>query len=231
MLRMLLLCLVTALSPLVAFSATITSNTIDHPTVYQFDGGPRQQGGGPYTRVIGDNSFIFTSTNSISVFDTDGRHGFSSNGQWDTGFVSYAALNAGGDNFMSFTFLNPVRAVGGFMKYAVFDGPSTSPWYSDARLRIRNTAGDIIESFNLNQSAPIVSLGVDNDGAFRGFQRAQADIKTFELVGGFLAIADLTISQVPQPTLEPTPAPVPLPATGLLLLAGVFGLAAARCRR
>lgn len=214
-------------SPFIAESATLTSDTIEDAVVYGFDGGPRLQGTGPYTRSIGNNSFIFTSTNSFSVFDTDGLYGFSSNGQWTQNAISHAGLNAGGDQYMAFTFQTPVQAVGAFMKYAYSETFNT---FSDARLRIRDATGTVLETFNLSQSAPILSFGVNNDGAFRGFEREAADIKSFEVVGGYLAIADLTITETEIPEPEPPPPPVPLPASGILLLVGLLGLAGYRLR-
>lgn len=114
-----------ALFPIAASSATITSNTIEDADVYGFEAETPLYGQGPYVRAIGSNQFTFTSTNRISIFDSDWQYGFSSNGMWEQGAISYAGLMGQGDHFMSFTFLNPVRAVGGFMKYAYFASMAT----------------------------------------------------------------------------------------------------------
>jgi hypothetical protein len=66
-------------------------------------------------------------------------------------------------------------------------------------------------------------LSGSNDGAFRGIQRAQADIEYFEYSGQYAVMDDLTVTDASS---------VPEPGSILLFGSGVLGLLAkARQRR
>lgn len=64
----------------------------------------------------------------------------------------------------------PVHSVGAFMNYA--PDPRHGPTYIDAL----DSSGNILESYEINSSAPISTSYEVDAGAFRGITRGTADI-------------------------------------------------------
>ena len=191
------------LAPMTVSAATVTTNSFTNTSTYDFSTGPSVFSAGPLVRAIGGQNLTFTSTSSRSVFDRDGWYGLVNNGQWTSARNGYAGLNEEVGT-MTFTFDTLVGSVGGFVNYARYLN------VPNAILNIYGVGNTLLETFDLTASAPIVTSG-DDGGAFRGFQRANADIKSFTLSGGLVVIDDLVIGDAS------LPAPVPeVSATGSL---------------
>jgi len=109
---------------------------------------------------------------------------------------------------MTFSFANPVSAVGGFLNY----GPGS---LKPTTIAVWDVHGNLIESFNLT----FLTGGGADTGAFYGFEEAGAIIKSFTLTDNYVGIVNLTTSSVPEPS--------PL----LLIVSGVLGAVAYGRRR
>ncbi len=88
----------------------------------------------------------------------------------------------------------PVSGLGAFFNYVSNDALSLS---------IFGLGGVLLESVDVHTSAPISTPNGVNAGAFRGFQRAQADISYLEITGFAAVMDDLqfttTAAAVPEP--------------------------------
>jgi len=204
---------VVSLIPMTVSAATVTANSFTNTSTYDFSTGPSVTGAGPVVRAIGGQNLTFTSTSSRSIIDYTSTYGLASNGTWTSARNGYAGLNHDTAT-MTFTFDNLVGSVGGFVNYA---RQSTSP---NTVLKIFGAGSILLEAFDITAFAPITTSGND-DGAFRGFQRNNADIKSFTLTGASVVIDDLVIGD----------AVVPLPATAPLLMAGLLIMGIGRHRQ
>jgi hypothetical protein len=142
--------------------------------------------------------------------------GLSSNGNWGGGRNGFIGLN--GDGFLRFTFADgPVSSVGAFMNYAPGSG-------ADPLIQALDADGNLLEGYNLAVIAPISTPGATDDGAFRGFVHGSADIAAIQFLNSFTVVDNLTFSAEEL-------APVPEPATLLLLGTTAAGLGLARWRQ
>jgi hypothetical protein len=153
-------------------------------------------GPGPQTVVPG---ITWTSTNAFnqggSVFGYTNGYGFGGNGFWDSSlvmaglndsFVSYGVVDT-----MTFSFANPVSAVGGFINYALGEGTPT--------IAVYNSTGGLIESTVLN----FITGGGTDSGFFYGFQESSNEISSFTLTDAYVGITDLTTAtsaSAPEPS-------------------------------
>ncbi|PHR87474.1 MAG: hypothetical protein COA78_37120 [Blastopirellula sp.] len=130
-------------------------------------------------------------------------YGLEANGIWNFDRLGFAAINIDDTNvWMKFDFNDgPVSAVGGLVNYAYTD---TSPGFGDFIMEALNSSGDVIESYNISNLAPISTPGQTNAGEFRGIQRASADISALQLKGAYGVLDDLTFSRQLVVTPEPT---------------------------
>ncbi|MFT6774870.1 MAG: hypothetical protein ACJA1L_002586 [Paracoccaceae bacterium] len=210
-----------ALAPALGFAAPLTSDTLSSPAVYDFSAGPQfSNTSGPHVRTIGTQTVTITATGGKGFVDfvSATNWNLGGNGGWNSGRGGFGAYGAAGGS-MSFTFAELVSGVGGFFNYSSNSGGSLPHVW----LAIYDDADALIESWNVTVDAPISTPGVDNAGAFRGFQLASASIRRFEMFNAYVVIDDLTISSVVAPA-------VPLPAAGVLLLGALGALGLVRRR-
>lgn len=122
----------------------------------------------------------------------------------------------------------PVASFGAYVNYAQFNGVA----YGDHPIISAVGAdGNVLESYDLQAFAPIDTAGGLNEFAFRGIERASADIHGLWLSGGYIvAIDPLAGPRPPQASVEDIAAPVPEPGTYGLMLAGLAALVLMRRR-
>ncbi len=158
-------------------------------TTLTYTSGPIQIG-----ELVGEDIvWTTTSPNGASVIGL-AEYGLGSNGWWGEG-KTFVGLNGpfGQSGYMLFEFNDDyVNAVGGFINY--------SPGLDlDVLVEALNINGEVLESYNINELAPISTSGA-NQGAFRGIVRQTMDISAFRVSNSFVVLDDLTFTRVPEPS-------------------------------
>jgi len=136
-------------------------------------------------------------------------YGFGSNGSWTGALGAMAGLGSSTADFgvtstMTFAFASPVAGVGGFLNHVPHSAHPTV-------IAIYDESDRLLESVDLT----ILTAGESNAGAFMGFLRDRADIKSFRLTDNYVGITRLTVQA----------SPIPEPGTCLLVGVGLVGLA------
>ncbi len=165
--------------------------------------------------------FLSTPTSSIGevVSTVDGValpfYDLGGNGAWSLGKRFAATDNAGS---LQFNFTSPVSSVGAFIDYYV---DALNP-VGGFMLSALGVTGAVIEAHYVSFNTATGEYGF-NDGAFYGISRAQADIKSFVVTDGYIALDDLQFAA----------APIPEPASFALMLLGLglVGWSATRRRQ
>jgi hypothetical protein len=209
-----------ALVPAIA-SATFTTQPTQGAKSITFDEHPNQEVTlGPVTLTADSGSLVsFTATNQFGSAGFSGvGYGLGDNGAWLNGAYSFAWVNGSEDggysSGMTFTFMSaPVSFVGGLMNYIPGEGV-----YHDARavsIIALDSNGGIIESYGLEEAAPIRTPGQLNAGEFRGISRSAADIYAFRIQGAAV-VRSIAFSS--------STSPVPEPTTWAMFACGLAGL-------
>jgi hypothetical protein len=198
-------CLVAVQAGAIVVTSIPGGTVIPMPALDYFGGGPQ---------IFGTTNVVtWSSTNDGivccqggSVFGYTGGYGFGSNGSWTGALGPMAGVNDanviyGVTDTMTFSFANPVSAVGGFLNY--YPDGITTP----TTIAVYDVNGMLIESFDLT----FITDGSNDSGAFYGFLESSAIIKSFTLTDNYLAIANLTVA-----TATPEPSSLLLIGTGLL---------------
>lgn len=187
--------------PLIDLSAYATGS-------YNFTFGPKPIPGGiTFTR-----STDTASNSGNGAVLGQGSYGLNSNGSFG-GDAIYAGLD-GQQGWIRFTLSAPVQSFGAYVNYAPGVG-------DDPTISVLDQAGNVLESYNLADVAPVSTPGGFNQFAFRGISLSSASIYALELSGSYI-IAAGTETGLP---------PVPEPETYALMLAGLGVLGALARRR
>lgn len=208
-----------------ANAALVTSATPDMNDIVTFD---EYVGDATTTHITslnltstGGRSVGFASTPTASIGEVVSTIGgvtspffdLGGNGAWTLGKRFAATDNPGS---LQFNFTAPVQSVGAFINYFV-DALNPVGGFTISAL---GEAGTVLETHSLAFATPSGQYGY-NEGYFYGIKHATADIKSFVVTDGYIAVDDLQFS-----------APVPEPSTVALMLLGlgVVGWSAMRRR-
>lgn len=195
----------TVLSTGLAQAALITANTMSISDDFSNFSGDFDNTGKPVTLASGAS---WTSDYSGAVIGNE-FYQLLGNGYWDSERNGFTGLGAASGS-MTFSFINDVNYVGGFMNYY-----SSSPT-NDITIKAFNSKEEELESYTITFSTPD---GI-NDGVFRGISRDTFDIASFQVSNSYVVLDDLTFN-----------AAVPVPAALWLFGSGLLGLVAVARRK
>ncbi len=175
---------------------------------YNFTFGPvALPGGMTFTR---DTSTASNSGNGGVL--GQGGYGLDSNGSFG-GSAVYAGLD-GRSGWMRFTLSSPVSQFGAYLNYA-------TPGYGDPFIEVLDQLGNVLESHNLANEAPISTPGGFNQFAFRGIDYGQNSIWGLQLSNAYIIAA---ASSNGNPTNPNNGNQVPEPETLFLMALGLLGI-------
>lgn len=174
---------------LVANAELVTSNTFTSPLVIDFstqatvvsESGPVQIG-----NLVGQDVTVQTIDGTTQLYTNFNGWFLVNNGSWGAP-QTYISANA--TSGMRYAFNGgAVAQVGGFLNYA--RGGTVAP----LTITARDSSLNILETYDINNLADIVTPGALNGGAFRGISRPTADIAFFDITGLALVLDNLTFS-------------------------------------
>lgn len=174
-------------------AALVTSNSISNPLVIDFQSlgvvsgvsGPIQIGGD-----VGVDVAVEASNGQNEIYINESSWGLVVNGEWSSPqtYVSTEIRDTTEGILFSFND-GPVSEVGAFMNYIVGLQPN-----QDLVITALDSNMNILESYNITNTADISTPGGTNQGAFRGIVRPTADIAYFQVAGEGPVVDDLTFS-------------------------------------
>ncbi|NUM34204.1 MAG: PEP-CTERM sorting domain-containing protein [Candidatus Brocadiae bacterium] len=124
------------------------------------------------------------NTNDNAYIGNDSYYSLGNNGVWNTSAEGYTALN-NSTGSIRYTFNQDVSSVGAFMNYL----PDSN---NHVTVTAYNRSGQVIETYDINNLAPISTFRGTNQGAFRGIQRTMADIAMFEVSNSYVVLDHLS---------------------------------------
>jgi hypothetical protein len=162
---------------------------------------PRQVGASAGENIIASSDSLTTFVGQPEPFQ------LGTNGVWNAVTMGPYVGGVAGIFELTFTFNNgPVSGVGAFMNYSPGSGPPPA-------ITALSSIGTVLESYDLEAVAPIVTPGATNGGMFRGIVRWTADIGGFRVSNSFLVLDDLRFTRAVS-----EPATLLLISTGLVFL-------------
>ncbi len=150
------------------------------------------------------------NTSNNAYIGNDSSYSLGNNGVWNSDAQGYTALN----NYtgsIRYTFNQDVSSVGAFMNYV----PDSN---NHVTITAYNRAGQVVETYDINNLAPISTFRGVNQGGFRGIQRTMADIAMFEVSNSYVVLDHLSYGIVSNYTPEPS--------SLLMALAGIVSILA-----
>lgn len=165
----------------------------------QFTGAAQQTGVNGPTQigsVAGVDVTVQDMSGGGNVWLYNAGWGLLGNGSWDAGMNGFLGIfPSNGPVRIRFND-GPISGFGAFMNYPVSG-------FLPQTLSAFDSAGNLLETFDIGADAPISTPGALNDGAFRGIQLATTNIAYIEFLGDTAVFDNLrfsTTSRVPEPT-------------------------------
>lgn len=134
------------------------------------------------------------NTNNNAFIGNDPYQSLGNNGMWNADNQGYTALNTANGS-IRYTFAEDVNSVGAFMNYLPDSG-------NHVIVTAYDRSGQALESYDINNLAPISTFRGVNQGAFRGIQRTMSDIAMFEVSNSYVVLDHLSYG-LGSPTPEP----------------------------
>ena len=167
----------------------LTIDNIDYPNLINFNQLPIYMGEpGPISigNALNENISASISDSSQNEFWSHlSGWGFNSNGSWQNPKTFLAMSASPGPMMITFND-RLISQVVIFMNY--------DPFHIDAVISVMDGNMLVLESYNINELAPISTPGRVNDGAYRGISRPIADIKHLVISGPYIAIDNIIFS-------------------------------------
>ncbi len=165
----------------------------------QFTGAAQQTGVNGPTQigsVAGVDVTVQDMSGGGNVWLYNAGWGLLGNGSWDSGMNGFLGIFPNNGPVRIRFNDGPISGFGAFMNYPVSG-------FLPQTLSAFDSAGNLLETFDIGADAPISTPGGLNAGGFRGIQLATTNIAYIEFLGDTAVFDNLTFSttsRVPEPT-------------------------------